>query len=85
MTPATAVPVSEVPNSIAPQPPGPTSTRAQREKPFTTSVVVWGNSNDGGEIPDATKAALEAAPGIARLAATNEAFAAVTTEGRICA
>ena len=32
-----------------------------------TSVVVWGCSGDGCEIPNATKAALEAAPGIARL------------------
>eukprot|EP01046_Picozoa_sp_COSAG06_P119393 COSAG06_NODE_66653_length_254_cov_0.316129_1_plen_59_part_10 len=33
-------------------------------------------------MPGATRAALEAAPGIARLEATGNAFAAVPTEGR---
>eukprot|EP01046_Picozoa_sp_COSAG06_P121811 COSAG06_NODE_69399_length_198_cov_15.323232_1_plen_55_part_10 len=33
-------------------------------------------------MPDETRAALEAAPGIARLVAAGSAFAAVTTEGR---
>eukprot|EP01046_Picozoa_sp_COSAG06_P124333 COSAG06_NODE_72433_length_171_cov_7.388889_1_plen_46_part_10 len=33
-------------------------------------------------MPGETRAALEAAPGIARLVATGGAFAAVTTEGR---
>eukprot|EP01046_Picozoa_sp_COSAG06_P108553 COSAG06_NODE_54966_length_292_cov_0.559585_1_plen_62_part_10 len=33
-------------------------------------------------MPQETRAALEAAPGIARLVAAGSAFAAVTTEGR---
>ena len=43
MTPATAVPVSEVPNSTAPHPPGP--TRAQREKRFRTQKRQQQNEN----------------------------------------
>ena len=43
MTPATAVAVSEVPNSTAPHPPGP--TRAQREKRFRTQKRQQQNEN----------------------------------------
>eukprot|EP01043_Picozoa_sp_COSAG02_P062626 COSAG02_NODE_8687_length_2479_cov_1.220168_1_plen_787_part_01 len=47
-----------------------------------TAVVTWGHSEYGGSLPEDTRAALEAAPGIARLVGNSGAFAAVTTEGR---
>ena len=51
-----------------------------------TALVVWGDSDwwsrGANSLPIETRAALEAAPGIARLEATSGTFAAVTTEGR---
>eukprot|EP01046_Picozoa_sp_COSAG06_P067660 COSAG06_NODE_17643_length_928_cov_1.740651_1_plen_228_part_01 len=48
-------------------------------------VLAWSSSGYGGSIPQATKAALEAAPGIGMLEASFYAFASVTTDGQVLA